>query len=138
MTFFKIDEVTKQVGVTKRTLRYYEEIGLIKPPIRTEGKIRLYSSEDVRDIKKILEAREVLGFSLTELQHFISLKEEMDQAYEKEDEQASIHADRLHELFEQQVDMLTEKMRRMESFRQDLQHMLLEIDKLRQNDKRTT
>lgn len=28
---YKIDEVTKQVGLTKRTLRYYEEIGLIHP-----------------------------------------------------------------------------------------------------------
>ncbi|AKF92280.1 MerR family transcriptional regulator [Brevibacillus laterosporus] len=135
MTFFKIDEVTKQIGVTKRTLRYYEEIGLIKPPIRTEGKIRLYSSDDIRNIKKILEAREVLGFSLTELQHFISLKEEMERAYENEDVQASVHADRLHTLLEAQVDMLTEKMKRMESFRQDLQHMLLKIEKLRQKDK---
>ncbi|ERM19905.1 MerR family transcriptional regulator [Brevibacillus laterosporus] len=135
MTFFKIDEVTKQIGVTKRTLRYYEEIGLIKPPIRTEGKIRLYSSDDIRDIKKILEAREVLGFSLTELQHFISLKEEMERAYENEDVQAPVHADRLHTLLEAQVDMLTEKLKRMESFRQDLQHMLLKIEKLRQKDK---
>lgn len=135
MTFFKIDEVTKQIGVTKRTLRYYEEIGLIKPPIRTEGNMRLYSSDDVRDIKKILEAREVLGFSLTELQHFISLKEEMEQAYEEEDEQAPIHADKLHSLLKSQVGMLTEKMERMESFRQDLQRMLVEIDKLRQSEK---
>ena len=34
---YKIDEVTKQVGLTKRTLRYYEEIGLIHPPERSEG-----------------------------------------------------------------------------------------------------
>lgn len=49
---YKIDEVTKQVGLTKRTLRYYEEIGLIHPPERSEGNIRLYTDEDIARIKK--------------------------------------------------------------------------------------
>lgn len=58
---YKIDEVTKQVGLTKRTLRYYEEIGLIHPPERSEGNIRLYTDEDIARIKRIVEAKEVLG-----------------------------------------------------------------------------
>lgn len=57
---YKIDEVTKQVGLTKRTLRYYEEIGLICPPERSEGNIRLYTDEDIARIKRIVEAKEVL------------------------------------------------------------------------------
>ena len=66
---YKIDEVTKQVGLTKRTLRYYEEIGLIHPQ-NVVGNIRLYTDEDIARIKRIVEAKEVLGITLQEMQHF--------------------------------------------------------------------
>ena len=49
---YKIDEVTKQVGLTKRTLRYYEEIGLIHP-LNVVGNIRLYTDGDIARIKKL-------------------------------------------------------------------------------------
>ena len=49
---YKIDEVTKQVGLTKRTLRYYEEIGLIHPQNVVREIIRLYTDEDIARIKK--------------------------------------------------------------------------------------
>lgn len=49
---YKIDEVTKQVGLTKRTLRYYEEIGLIHPLNVVRGNIRLYTDGDIARIKK--------------------------------------------------------------------------------------
>ncbi len=74
INMYKIDEVTKQVGLTKRTLRYYEEIGLIHPPERSEGNIRLYTDEDIARIKRIVEAKEVLGITLQEMQHFFIVK----------------------------------------------------------------
>ncbi len=64
MERFKIDDVAKATGLTKRTIRYYEEIGLIKPPARSEGGTRLYTAEDIERLKNIVAAREVLGFSL--------------------------------------------------------------------------
>lgn len=66
MVTYKIDEVAKQSGLTKRTIRYYEEIGLLPSPQRSEGNMRLYTQEDVDLLKKILSAKEVLGFSLQE------------------------------------------------------------------------
>lgn len=73
---YKIDEVTKQVGLTKRTLRYYEEIGLIHPPERSEGNIRLYTDEDIARIKRIVEAKEVLESHFKKCKRFITKKKE--------------------------------------------------------------
>jgi MerR family transcriptional regulator, repressor of the yfmOP operon len=78
MKRFKIDDVAKETGLTKRTIRYYEEIGLIKPPKRSEKGTRLYSEEDIEQLKKVIAAREVLGFSLQELHHFLTLKEAIE------------------------------------------------------------
>ena len=70
---FKIDQVAMQSGLTKRTIRYYEEIGLLPPPQRSEGGIRYYTQEHVDLLKKIKYAKDALGFSLQELQQFIAL-----------------------------------------------------------------
>ena len=67
---YKIDEVTKQVGLTKRTLRYYEEIGLIHPQ-NVVRNIRLYTDEDIARIKRIVEAKEVLGLRFKKCNIFI-------------------------------------------------------------------
>lgn len=69
----KIDQVALQCGLTKRTIRYYEEIGILPPPQRSEGGVRYYTQEHVKLLKKIKYAKDALGFSLQELQHFIAL-----------------------------------------------------------------
>jgi DNA-binding transcriptional MerR regulator len=72
---FKIDEVAKECGLTKRTIRYYEEIGLLPSPQRSSGNMRLYTQEDIDLLKKIVSAKEVLGFSLQELQRYVQSTE---------------------------------------------------------------
>ncbi|UZJ77930.1 MerR family transcriptional regulator [Fictibacillus sp. KU28468] len=78
MNGLKIDDVAKQSGLTKRTIRYYEQIGLLASPPRSEGGIRLYSEEHVEFLKKITNAKEVMGFSLSELQEFITLSDTLE------------------------------------------------------------
>ena len=73
MDRFKIDQVAVQSGLTKRTIRYYEEIGILQPPQRSEGGIRYYTQEHIELLKKIRHAKDALGIPLQELQHFISL-----------------------------------------------------------------
>lgn len=48
---YKIDEVTKQVGLTKRTLRYYEEIGLIHPRNAVKGTFACIQTRTLRELK---------------------------------------------------------------------------------------
>lgn len=121
---YKIDEVTKQTGLTKRTLRYYEEIGLIHPPERSEGNIRLYTDEDVARIKKIVEAKEVLGITLQEMQHFLSLKERMEQRRNSENPLDRERIQEIKNMLEEQVQTLNTKMQQMQRVKAELEHSL--------------
>jgi DNA-binding transcriptional MerR regulator len=59
-------------GTTPRTIRYYEEIGLLPGAgDRTQGKHRLYSQADVDRIKEIVRLRDLLGLSLEELSQLL-------------------------------------------------------------------
>jgi MerR family mercuric resistance operon transcriptional regulator len=65
-------KLAKRFGCHLETLRYYEKIGLIPPPARTEGGHRLYRIDDQRRLRFILRGRE-LGFSIVELRDLLSL-----------------------------------------------------------------
>ncbi|MFT8321988.1 MAG: MerR family transcriptional regulator [Bacillus sp. (in: firmicutes)] len=78
MKELKIDDVAKKSGLTKRAIRYYEQIGLLPSPPRSDGGIRLYSEEHVAFLEKITNAKEVLGFSLQELQEYIALTDALE------------------------------------------------------------
>jgi DNA-binding transcriptional MerR regulator len=64
----RIGEVAEQTGTTPRTIRYYEEIGLLPgADDRVQGKHRTYSEADVERVREILRMRDLLGLSLEEL-----------------------------------------------------------------------
>jgi len=73
INYYQIDEVAKSTGITKRTIRYYEEMELLKP-MRTEAGYRLYAESDIEIIKEIKELRIKLGMNLEQIQHFLGLK----------------------------------------------------------------
>jgi DNA-binding transcriptional MerR regulator len=61
---FRIGEVAAQAGVSPRTLRYYQELGLLDPAGLSPGGSRRYSARDVARLRRILELRDVMGFDL--------------------------------------------------------------------------
>jgi DNA-binding transcriptional MerR regulator len=63
----RIQEVAAEVGATTRAVRYYEEIGLLRPAARSEGDYRLYDASDLERIRHIRELRDSAGFSLGEI-----------------------------------------------------------------------
>jgi DNA-binding transcriptional MerR regulator len=68
----RIGEVAELTGTTPRTIRYYEERGLLGPSgERAQGKHRCYSLADVERIKEIVRLRDLLGLSLEELSQLI-------------------------------------------------------------------
>lgn len=67
---FTIRQLTKEFGVTARTLRFYEDEGLISPERR--GQTRIYSTRDRARIILILRGRRV-GFSLAEIREILEL-----------------------------------------------------------------
>lgn len=78
MSKYQIDEVAKKSGLTKRTIRYYEEIGLLFPAERTDGGFRIYTEKHIERLKQIIDTREVLGISLQEVQEFVEIREEVE------------------------------------------------------------
>jgi DNA-binding transcriptional MerR regulator len=62
----KVGELARRTGLTVRTLHHYDEIGLLKPSLHTEGAHRLYTATDVARLQLVLSLRQ-LGFSLEEV-----------------------------------------------------------------------
>ncbi|RAS87155.1 MerR family transcriptional regulator [Priestia endophytica] len=114
MSEFKIDDVAKQSGLTKRTIRYYEQIGLLPSPPRSKGGIRLYSQEHIDFLEKITNAKEVMGFSLQELQQFIKLSDilELRKADYRQVKGTSEQKEKLRKVVntvEEQIELLVQK-----------------------------
>jgi len=63
----RIGEVAKLTGLTSRTLRYWEELGLISPSSYRGRGERLYSQTDMARVTRIRDLQELLGFSLAEV-----------------------------------------------------------------------
>src|SRR3990170_5277963 len=72
---YQIGEVAERTGVTQRTLRFYEEKGLVHPPERMDGGFRLYSERDVARIEYIKQLQDLLGFTLSEIKDMVEAEE---------------------------------------------------------------
>lgn len=80
-TFLRIGEVAEATGLTQRTIRYYEEIGLLPPPTRTQGDYRLFSESDVKRLGEIVRLKNLLGFSLSDIKEIVEGDETRSQLH---------------------------------------------------------
>ena len=71
----RIGAVAQRSGVTPRTIRYYEELGLLPRVERAEGKHRVYSESDVERLRELTRLRDLLGLSLDELRSMITAED---------------------------------------------------------------
>ena len=72
----RIGDVARLAGTTPRTIRYYEEIGLLpESPARPSGQHRLYSATEVERLREVMRLKELLGVSLEELRSLLSAEE---------------------------------------------------------------
>jgi DNA-binding transcriptional MerR regulator len=116
----RIQEVAAQIGSTTRSIRYWEEQGLLTPAARSEGDYRLYDTTDVERLRFIKALRDDAGFSLAEIARLLE-----DEAARERDH-AAYHAttdpiERLRILkdraarFEHQIGMLRTKIDRLQA-----------------------
>lgn len=66
-TLLRIQEVAAETGLTPRSIRYYEEMGLLEPAARSEGAYRLFDASDLERLRSIKELRDEAGFSLAQI-----------------------------------------------------------------------
>jgi DNA-binding transcriptional MerR regulator len=72
----RIGEVAERVGVTTRTIRYYEERGLLgRDEEREKGSHRVYTDADVARLQELLRMRDLLGLSLEEIVGIVEAEE---------------------------------------------------------------
>ena len=75
-TGLRIGDVAKLTGTTPRTIRYYEEIGLLPSPRgRQAGSHRVYDDETVERVHDLLRLKELLGVSLDELKELVAAED---------------------------------------------------------------
>ncbi len=75
MTTLRIGELATRTGVTPRTIRYYEEIGLLDGGERAKGSHRLYDDRDVERLTELTRLRDLLNLSLDELKQLFHATE---------------------------------------------------------------
>jgi DNA-binding transcriptional MerR regulator len=110
---FSIRDLTREFGVTARTLRFYEEKGLIEP--KRAGQDRLYSRRDRARLKYVLMGK-CVGFSLEEIRDMLDL-------YDLGDGQVT-QLKVAHERFHEQIE-------RLERQRRDIDRALAELERAR-------
>ncbi|HEY1353554.1 MAG TPA: MerR family transcriptional regulator [Ktedonobacteraceae bacterium] len=135
---FTIEQVAAQIGLTKRTLRYYEEVGLLPPTERTEGNYRRYTREDIQRLERIKNLRDLLGFSLADIREILQAEDERHQlkvAYCQEREAAGKLAqlDLVDETLRHQLELIEQKIAGLEQMRALLQEKLTSHQHTRQD-----
>ena len=92
----RIGEVAELTGTTPRTIRYYEEIGLLTGGTDREvGKHRCYSAQDVERIREIVRLKDLLGLSLEQLSQLLeaeSARADIRREYYETDDPERRHA----------------------------------------------
>lgn len=80
----QIGEVAARTGLSLRTIRYYEEIGLVTPSARSGGGFRLYGEADV-DRLDLVKRMKPLDFSLEDMRELLSVVDSLDAGAEGEE-----------------------------------------------------
>lgn len=73
----QIGEVAEEVGLSLRTVRYYEEVGLLAAPTRTEGGFRLYGAEHLEQLRLIKQMKP-LGLSIEEMRALLQARSDLE------------------------------------------------------------
>jgi DNA-binding transcriptional MerR regulator len=122
----RIGEVAAVTGTTPRTIRYYEEIGLLPGTAdRAQGKHRCYTHSDVERINEIIRLRDLLGLSLEQLSTLLAAqtaRAEIKRAYQQTDDPTRRRdlLGRSLELISTQLELVSGRRRELEQFEQEL------------------
>jgi DNA-binding transcriptional MerR regulator len=127
----RIGEVAKEVGTTPRTIRYYEELGLLAPTEhRASGQHRVYGEEDVERLREALRLKELLGISLDELRELLEA-EEARAARREEFWSAGVSDARRREILVLALDHVDRQLERVRRRRDDIATLERELEERR-------
>lgn len=108
--YYKIGEISSLYGIGCDSLRYYEEIGILKPK-RDDNGYRMYSISDIRTLNILRELRSI-GFSMKEIK----------------DHLRSFDLSKTVSLFQKEITAIDEKMKEMQALRAQLSDRIKDIE----------
>ena len=108
---YRIGELATRVGLTERTIRYYEELGLLESVKRLDGGVRVYTDDDVRRLRYIRKLK-TLGLSLQEML-------ELESMYQRHRSNRTV-LPRLMELLDAHLETINEKVGELQTLQDEI------------------
>jgi DNA-binding transcriptional MerR regulator len=123
----RIGEVAELTGTTPRTIRYWEEIGLLDPaPERAQGKHRCYTQSDVERVREIIRLRDLLGLTLEQLSQLLEaesarahLRDELKQTEDPAERKRIL--EQLHEHISSQLELVRGRLTELNDLAAELE-----------------
>jgi DNA-binding transcriptional MerR regulator len=116
----RVGEVAERLGVSPRTIKYYEELGLIQPETRSPGGFRLYGKEEVEQLERILRLKSI-GYSLAAIRELLATRDAAQEA-----DKVTVISNTMERLKDrerevtQRIQQISEDLKRAEAFREEL------------------
>jgi DNA-binding transcriptional MerR regulator len=131
-TALRIEAVAQRTGLTKRTIRYYEEIGLLSPSGRSDGGFRLFSEVDVARLERINALRESAGLSLADVAELLdaeSVRERIRERYQAAEDPTEKRAmlAQSHAVLTRQLALIERKRRALDGLAAEYEERLARI-----------
>ncbi|HET9016779.1 MAG TPA: MerR family transcriptional regulator [Thermomicrobiaceae bacterium] len=136
-----IGGVAEEVGLTARAIRYYEEVGLLRPAVRVKGSSRLFDASDVQRLREIKRLREVIGFSLAEIAELLDADDVRGQLRSRYHgtsdpaERARVLCDAIA-LAERRLGIVERKLGQVEAVRQEERQRLEQLRRVLEEERR--
>ena len=133
---YRIGEAAERVGVTTRTIRYYEELGLLGAAARTKGAHRIYTESDITRLEELIRLRDLLGLTLEELVGLAEAEEaraalrDQWEASASDPERARI-VEAAIPLVERQLELVRGRQQRLSEFAEQLSEKLRSLHERR-------
>lgn len=132
----RIGDVAEATGLTPRTIRYYQEVGLLNPAAHVSGANRRYDDEDLERLRLIKRLREVVGLSLSDVQTFLETETErraLNREYQATTDpvRQSELLDRVEPILQRRVELLERKLATVEALLVEERGRLQRVQALR-------
>jgi DNA-binding transcriptional MerR regulator len=132
----RIGDVAAATGLTPRAIRYYEQLGLLKPAAHVTGANRRYDEEDLERLRLIKRLREVVGLSLADVQTFLETEAErrvLSREYQATSDpiRQTELLDRVEPILKRRVDLLQRKLASVQQLLDEERERLERVNALR-------
>ncbi len=132
----RIGEAAEATGLTPRTIRYYEEVGLLKPAAHVSGSNRRYDDEDIERLTLIRQLKDVVGLGLGDIHTFLETEAERrslsEQYHATTDPAVRVDVlNRVEPVLRRRVELLERKLSAVQGLLDEERARLERVDALR-------